>query len=223
MGGIAALYIAAAYAAAIPYFLIVVDYPSVVDPAEKLALLREHYGSMYAMHFVVYELVGIALVVLSLALHDRLQAGARVLARLSTVLGLLWAGTLLASSMVFNYGMGEVIKLYDVSPDQAIWTWQVIEAVAQGVGGAGGELLGGLWMLSVSAAAWHARALPRAAIVLGLVIAAVGLASKVPPVHSLGVVFGVLQIVWFSSIGALLLRRSSWSDPDRELPEAASR
>lgn len=38
-GGIAALYIAVAYLAAIPYFLLLVNYPGVVDPVQKVALV----------------------------------------------------------------------------------------------------------------------------------------------------------------------------------------
>jgi hypothetical protein len=36
MDGIAALCLAAAYAAGIPLFLVVLDYPSIVEPAQKL-------------------------------------------------------------------------------------------------------------------------------------------------------------------------------------------
>jgi len=49
-GGIAALYIAVAYLAAIPYFLVLVSYQSVVDPVQKVILLRDNYLSMYPVH-----------------------------------------------------------------------------------------------------------------------------------------------------------------------------
>ena len=39
-GGIAALYVAVAYLAAIPYFVLLVDYPSATDPVSKVAILR---------------------------------------------------------------------------------------------------------------------------------------------------------------------------------------
>lgn len=50
MGSVAALYMAVAYLAAIPYFLVLVYYPSVVDATEKVILLRDNYTSMYTMH-----------------------------------------------------------------------------------------------------------------------------------------------------------------------------
>lgn len=205
-GGIAALYMAAAYIAAIPYFLVIVNYPGVVDPIEKVILLRDNYTSMYVMHVIVYEFVGIGLVVLGLALYHRLKVGAPAIAQLATVMGFIWACLLLASSMVFNYGMGAVVGLYATDPTQAIWVWQVIESVAQGLGGAGGELLGGLWILLVSWAASLTRALPRPLNWLGVVIAITGLVSVAPGLKDLGIVFGLLQIVWFACLGTVMLR-----------------
>ena len=206
VGGIAALYIAAAYLAAIPYFLLLVKYPSVVDPIEKVILLKDHYASMYAMHVIVFEFVGIGLVPLSLALYHRLKGKAAEIAQLATVLGLLWACLLLASSMVFNYGMGEVVRLYGSDPTHAARVWQTIEPVAQGLGGAGGELVGGLWVLLVSGAAFRAKALPKPLNWLGMAIAVAGFVSVAPALRDAGIVFGLLQIVWFAWLGTVLLR-----------------
>ena len=47
--GLAALYLAAAYLLAIPFFLVVVDYMSVTDPAAKVALLVADHGSVQLM------------------------------------------------------------------------------------------------------------------------------------------------------------------------------
>jgi hypothetical protein len=72
-GGFAALYIAVAYLAAIPYFLVLVNYPSVVDPVQKVILLRDTYGSMYLMHVLSFEFVALGLIIVTLALHQRLK------------------------------------------------------------------------------------------------------------------------------------------------------
>jgi hypothetical protein len=206
LGGAAALYIAAAYVAAMPYFLVLVKYPDVVDPVEKVALLRANYASMFAMHVVVFELVGIALIVVGLALYHHLREGAPALAQIATVTGLIWACLLLASSMVFNYGMEAVVGLAGTDPTRAVSVWQAIEPVAQGLGGAGGELLGGVWVLLVSLAALRTGVLPRALNWLGLAVATAGLLSVVPALRDAAYVFGLLQIVWFASLGITLLR-----------------
>ena len=54
-GGIAALYVAVAYLAANPYFVLLVDYPSATDPVTKVALLRDNLTSMYLMHVVCFQ------------------------------------------------------------------------------------------------------------------------------------------------------------------------
>lgn len=208
-GGVAALYLALAYVMAMLYFLVFVKYPSVVDPAEKVALLVGNQGSMTAMYLVSYVIFGIALGILALALYARLNDGAPALAQAATAAGLLWAFVLVASGMVFNAGMAAVVGLHGTSPAQAASTWQAIEPVAQGLGGSGGELLGGLWVLLVSVAALRTGRLPAVLNWLGMVVGAVGVLSVVPALRDLGYGFGLLQIVWFVGLGFVLLRTTS--------------
>ena len=205
-GGAAALYLALALLAAMPYFLLVVDYPSATTAAEKVALVVANYPSMYAMYLATYVLFGVAVAVLALALHDRLEAGAPFTMRLGTTIGLMWSFVLVASGMVFTYGMTTIVDLDETSHTQAVRAWQAIEPVALALGGAGGELLGGLWVLLISLVALRTRALPKAVDWLGVAIGLFGLASLVPPLHDAAIAFGLLEIVWFVSVGVVLLR-----------------
>jgi hypothetical protein len=205
-GGVAALYIAAAYLAAIPYFLVLVDYPSVVDPLQKVILLRDNYASMYLMHVLSFEFVALGLVLVTLAIHQRLKERAPSTALVAAVVGLIRAGLLLASVMVFNYGMGAVVRLYATAPDQAVSTWQAIEPLAEALGGSGGELLGGVWFLLLSGAALRTKGLPSALNWLGIAIGTAGILSLVPALSTLEAVFGLLQIVWFLWLGIVMLR-----------------
>ena len=161
---------------AMPYFLLFVKYPSVVDPVEKVALLVGNHGSMRVMYLITYVIFGIVLAVLALALHARLKDGAPALAQAATAVGLIWAVVLVASGMVFNAGMAAVVGLHGTDPAQAVAAWQAIEPVAQGLGGSGGELLGGLWVLLVSVAALRTGALPKVLNWLGVAIGAAGVA-----------------------------------------------
>ncbi|MDO8950494.1 MAG: DUF4386 family protein [Actinomycetota bacterium] len=205
-GGIAALYIAVAYLAAIPYFVFLVNYPGVVDPIQKVISLRDNYASMYWMHVVSFEFVALALIVVTLAIHQRLKEYAPSTAQFATVVGLIRAGLLLASVMVFNYGMGVVVRLYATAPDQAVAAWQVIEPVASALGGSGGEVLGGVWFLLLNATALSAKVFPRALNWLGVVIGAAGILSVVPALSGLEAAFGLLQIVWFLWLGIVMVR-----------------
>jgi hypothetical protein len=209
IGGVAALYLAAAFVAAMPYFLVFVKYPSVVDPAEKVAVLVGNQASMQAMYLVSYVLFGLVLAVLALALHARLKEAAPVLAQTATAVGLIWAVVLVASGLVFNAGMASVAGLNGTDPAQAVAAWQAIEPVAQGLGGSGGELLGGLWVLLVSAAALRTARLPRALGWFGVAIGAAGVLSVVPALGDVAYGFGLLVIVWFAWLGVVMLRTPS--------------
>jgi hypothetical protein len=209
VGGLAALYMALAYLVAMPYFLIFVKYPDVVDPVEKVALLVGNHNSMRAMYLFTYVIFGIVLAVLALALYPRLKDGAPILAQAATAVGLMWAFVLVASGMIFNAGMAAVVGLHGTDPVQAVSVWQAIEPVAQGLGGSGGELLGGLWVLLVSVAALRTRELPKVLNWLGVAIGAAGVLSVVPALKDVAYIFGLLQIVWFVWLGIAMLRPSS--------------
>lgn len=204
-GGVAALYIATALLAAMPYFLLVVDYLSAQTTADKLALVIANYSSMYAMYLVTYVFYGIALGAVAFALHDRLRDRAPILARLAAAAGGLWSVMLVASGMIFNYGMTTVVALAETDVAQARLTWQAVEPIAQALGGAGGELLGGLWILLVSSAALKSGALPRPLAWFGVVLGVIGLASTIPPARDAAMLFGVMLIVWFIWMGVVLL------------------
>jgi hypothetical protein len=204
-GGAAAVYLAVALLLAIPYFLLVVDYPGAHTVADQVVLIAENYPSMYAMYLVTYVLFGIAVGVLALALGDRLRADAPVTVRVATLIGLSWSFVLMASGLIFAHGMTIVRGFAATDPERAVLTWQAVEPIAQGLGGAGGEVLGGLWALLVSLVALRGGALPKPLNWLGLVSGAFGLASVVPPLRHAAIVFGLLQIPWFAWLGVVLL------------------
>lgn len=205
MGGIAALYEAMVYVAAIVFFLFVVDYPSIVEPGQKVALLVDYQLSIYVMMLLAYVVFGALLVVLALALYQRLKAGSPAMAQTATALGLIWAGLVIASGMVHNIGMGTVVDLYYTDPAQAALVWTAIDSVVNGLGGEM-EIVGGLWTLLISGAALRAKALPRGLNYLGLGVGLAGILSAVPGLIMLNGVFGLSQIVWFVWLGIVMLR-----------------
>jgi hypothetical protein len=205
-GGAAAVYIALALLAAMAYFLLVVDYMGARTAAEKVALIAANYASMYAMYLATYVFYGIALGVLAFALYDRMKDRAPAAMRAATSIGLLWSFALVASGMIFNYGMTTIVGLAATDQRQAQATWLAIESVAQALGGAGGEILGGLWILLVSLVALRSGALPKFLGWFGAAVGAVGLASVVPPLRDASIAFGLLLIAWFVLIGAVLMK-----------------
>lgn len=206
IGGFAALYMAVAYLIGIVLFLVVLDYPSITDPAQKAGLLVEKGMVIFSTNLLMYVFFGIFLVVLSLALYDRLKSGAPAMMQVATALGLIWAGSLIASGMIANAGIAPVVALYAKDSAQAALTWQGIETVANGLGFAYGEILGGLVALLVSLAALRARGLPKGLNFLGLLIGVVGIITIFPGLADLVGVYGLIKIIWFVWLGIVLLR-----------------
>lgn len=205
-GGLAALYLAAAYLIGMVLFLGVLDYASVTDPAQKVALLVEKQMVIFSTNLLMYVFFGVFLIVLSLALYDRLKTTAPAIMQVATALGIIWSGSLIASGMVSNAGIAPVLALYAQDPAQAALIWQGIESVASGLGNGNGEILGGLLTLLVSLAAWRADGLARGLNILGMLVGAVGLFSILPGLTALTGVFGLGQMIWFVWLGMMLLR-----------------
>jgi hypothetical protein len=202
-GGFAALYMAAAYLIGMVLFLAVLDYPSITDMSQKVTLLVEKQAVFFSTNLLMYVFFGIFLVVLSLALYDRVKTP---MMQVAAAIGMIWAGSLIASGMVANAGIAPVVALYATDPAQAALTWQGIETVANGLGFANGEILGGLLTLLVSLAALKTGRLPRGLNILGVVVGAVGIISIIPGLTGLIEVYGLSKIIWFIWLGIVLLR-----------------
>ena len=208
-GGFAALYQAAAYLIGLVLFLVVLQSPGITDPAKRVALLIEQQMVIFSTNLLMYVFFGVFLIVLALALYDRLRAGAPALMQVGTALGIIWAGSLIASGMVSNAGIDPVVALYATDPAQAALTWQGIETVASGLGNGNGEILGGLWTLLVGVSALRTGGLPKGLSILGLLVGAVGIISIFPGLTGLVGIFGLGQLIWFVWLGIGLLRGTS--------------
>jgi len=206
MGGIAALYLAAAYVVGMVGFLLVVDVSGVVDPVKKVALMMDNQAFLYIMHLIIYVVWAVFLVILALALYERLKAGSPAIVQTATVFGMIWATVIIASGMIHNIGMLNVVDLYSKDPAQAAMVWLAIDSVFEGLGGSN-EVLGGIWILLISWAALRTRGLPRVLNYLGVAIGAAGIISVVPALAELFIyIYALGQIVWFVWLGIVMLR-----------------
>jgi len=212
IGGIAALYLAVSYVVGIVVFLVVLDYANIVDPAQKVAMIVEKQTVIYALNLITYVIFGFFLIVLTLALYERLKAGAPAIMQVATAIGIIWAGSLIASGMVSNAGIAPTVALYAKDPAQAALTWQGFEVVASGLGNGNGEILGGLMTLLVSWAALRAGGLSKFLNYLGVVVGLVGIVSILPGLTALTGVFGMSQIIWFVWLAIIMLHPNPTSD-----------
>ncbi|MCB0075932.1 MAG: DUF4386 family protein [Anaerolineales bacterium] len=225
-GGIAALTEAAAYAFGIGlgFTTLAPFLTNTLGPVEMVAFLADHQDLFYLWNQIILVLFGIALVVLVLALHARLQDGAPALMQSATAFGLIWAGLVLAAGMVFNIGTATVTALYSTDPAQAGSLWVAIDAVQTGLGG-GNEIVGGLWTLLVSVAALRSGGLPKALNILGILAGAAGLVTVLPGLTDVGALFGLGQLVWFAGLAVVMLRTSpqaAAARPDSLVPQRST-
>jgi len=216
-GGIAALYMAISHLIGFVTFIVVLNYLNITDATQKLALNVDKQSVVFSTNLLMYVIFGFALIVLSLALYDRLKSGAPALMQIATAVGIVWAGSLIASGMAANAGLAAIVPVYAKDPTQAGLIFQAIEAITNGLGNANGEILGGPLTLLVSLAALRTGGLPKALNVLGVLIGVVGIITIIPALNTLVAVFGLGQIVWFVWLGIVLLR----GDPQGELLSAA--
>jgi hypothetical protein len=210
VGGIAALYSGAALLFAMVGYLLIVGTLDVVSPVEKVAQLVENQAFLYLLNMIVYVIWGITMVPLSLALYDRLKTDSPAMMQVATAIGLIWACIVIASGQVSNLGMTTVVDLYSKDPTQAVTAWLAYDSVAMGLSSAGGEILGGSWVLLVSWAALRAGGLSKGLNYFGMVVGAVGILSAIPVITVAGtVIFGLVKMVWSLWLGIIMLRSST--------------
>jgi hypothetical protein len=208
-GGIAALYMALAHLMGLIIFIVILDYISITDLAQKVAMNVDNQAVVFSTNLLMYVFFGFALIVLSLALYDRMKSGAPALMQVATAIGIIWAGSLIASGMVANAGLATIVALYAKDPSQAALTFQAIEAITNGLGNANGEILGGPLTLLVSLAALRTGRLPKGLNMLGVLVGAVGIITIIPALNTLVAVFGLGQIIWFFWLGSVMLRSNT--------------
>lgn len=176
-----------------------------LTPAESVGFLVNHQTTLFVWYLVIFLVFGVAIIPLARALHRRLVDVSPQLADIGTVFAYIWAGLMFATGMISNIGITAVADLDETDPAAAEALWSSIDTVTDGLGG-GNELVGGVWILLVSLAAWGSGRLPRGLNVLGIVSAAAGLITLVPGLSDVGMVFGLGSIAWFAWCGIALLR-----------------
>lgn len=212
MGGVAALAMAATWVVAFAVLLGVRMpagyYDEGVTAVERARIITDNQALSSIGYLIPYVAWGILLVVLALALHDLLKAGAPAVAQIATAIGLIWAGLVIASGLVATFGIRVVGELYGTDAAQAGAVWAPVETVVGGLGGDAGEILGGVWLLLIGWAALRARELPRALSFLGIVLGVAGILTVVPPLEPAEFLYGLGLIVWFVWLGIVMLRTS---------------
>jgi hypothetical protein len=207
-GGIAALLHAAAYVVGMVLGFALIFPLLDAAPDRYLKFLADNQGLVYMWNLISYWGSAITLVVMVLALYERLKGGSPALMQTATVFGLIWAGLIIASGNLMLHNLGVVANLYGTDPAQAVTAWTALESVENGIV-SGNELVGSLWVLLLSVAALRTGGLTRALNYLGVVLGIAGILTIVPALaESMIMIFGPGMIVWSAWVGIVMLRQS---------------
>lgn len=211
MGGISALIAAATYMIGFALvFTLLAPILDEIEPSKYVAFLADNHVLMYVWNMLIYVVNGIFLVILTLALHDRLKLETPALSQVATAFGLIWSTLVIASGMLILINLGTVVDVYAQDVVQAELVWQTLSSVENGLGG-GIEIVGGIWILLLSWAALQSKALPTALNSLGVIIGLAGILTIIPPLESVGAIFGLGFILWFLAVGVVMLRTPTQS------------
>jgi hypothetical protein len=194
------------------------------DPGKIVALLVDNRAAMLAWYEITYLAFGICVIVLALALHERLKAAPAVMAHAVTTFGLIYAALVMVIGTLSIEDLNTVVRLHSESPARAETVWVTLTAVEDGLGAGGGETIAvALWLLMLSWTALRAGEFPRLMNYLGAVIAAAGILSVLLGSITLMSVNGLGLILWFAWLGIVMVRKpSARSSSQAELRRTAS-
>ena len=206
IGGVSAIFEALIYISAFIVYGGLLPYPAPNASAnEKLQFLTDNQLILSILNFTSYILFGILLVSLVQALHQRLKSYAPMLSKIASVFGFIWMGLVIASGMIANIGLNQVIETGNTDPEKAMLIYSIVGIVTEGLGG-GNEIVGGIWVLLLSFMAWRSNNFNKATNLLGFIVGIAGILT-IYPLEIFKEVFGLGQIIWFLAIGITMIRK----------------
>ncbi len=170
------------------------------DPAKVVAVEASSPTPFYFLNLLLM-LFGITLILLVLALRDRMQDGAPHRMRLAVIAASICSALFLANGVMSFTGYPPIVALPDTAA--AVSAQRSLNAVTNGL------LLAGIFAAGWSNLMWgwaalSTKALPTWLIYLTLLAGVVAVLTFVVPI--LGLVGPVLNVVWSLWLGYVLLR-----------------
>lgn len=165
-------------------------------PDQVLKFLADNQTLVSLWNLIVYWGSAITLVIMVLALYERLKAGLPALMQTATVFGFIWAGLIIGTGNLMLHNLGVVANLYGNDPAQAAAAWTA--------------LVRSLWVLLLSLAALRTGGLTRAPSYLGVFLGIAGILTMIPALaETMFMIFGPGMLVWSAWVGIVMLRRSA--------------
>lgn len=186
-------------------------YADADDPAVMMAFLRAH-GDLYALTGLTFVVMGVALALAVLAVHERAQRPSLAL-RSATLFGLVAAASFFAAGVLRIQAPGTLLHMGSLDADAGLAGYVAVQmAGTQGFASTGGFALS-VWALGVSLALSLRGPWPRALLWLAPLPAAHLLTGLLGPVGLLPELLYAVYIValfgvqaWCATLGVVMLR-----------------
>ncbi|MEE2025953.1 hypothetical protein [Alkalimonas mucilaginosa] len=204
LGGIATIGMALCYVSMFVIFFGLVSAPAGLDTLGRIEFLQQGRLLFAISYSLGYLLFGILLAISLQALQQAIPNKQAALAGLADRFGWIWVTLMMATGMTYLIGLDRLIQLANTDPIQAEALFHSFRLITSALGG-GIELVGGLWVLLLSIAGLKQQWLPKALHLLGLLIGTMGILTVLHTVPYLKDAFGLLQIIWFSWLGIVLV------------------
>ena len=214
VGGSAAIICALTYLFGFGLFFGVLEPPIDDSALERLNYLILKRDSFFIGHVVIGIVFRLSLLLLNQSLKDQFYRISPNVAQYNSVLGIIWATLVLASTFIFLTSLSSLARHASVDHEGAILILNTIDIVVNALGG-GIELLGAMWVLLISLLGWRHHRFSKATHSVGILVGLAGiltLFSGLSLFADNGVfqastaIFGLGQIIWFLFIGVNLLR-----------------
>lgn len=218
-GAIAAFTEALIYLVGFALFFGVLNAGSQASPEQRLAYLIAQRDVYYAGYLIIGVLFSFVLIALVQAVSVRLSSASPQLVRYTSAVGYIWAGMVLASSLIFLTSLAALAKYHQADAGQALTIYRGIAIIVEALGG-GIELVGAVWLLIISYVGLRHRIFSPWLHGWGLLVAGSGVLTlfsgltflaALPVFEWLTAIFGLGQILWFVALGLALLKDASGS------------
>jgi Domain of unknown function (DUF4386) len=216
IGGIAALVHAMAYVVGIGLGIALIFPLLNSDPDQYMAFIADNQALVYVWNLISYWVSAVTLVIMAVALYERLKAGSPALMQTATIFGFIWAALVIGSANLMLRDVSVIADLYNKVPAQAETVWRALDAVETGLA-SGNEIVGSLWVILLSIAALRTGELPKALNYFGATLGAAGLLTGILafiPAFRVQMIFAGM-IVWSGWLGIVMLRSRARTAEDK--------
>ncbi|ADZ92398.1 hypothetical protein [Marinomonas mediterranea] len=169
---------------------------------DQLALITEHKGMLQLFYGIAYVLFALLLVGLNIAICK--VDNTSIMNNIALIMGSIWSGFLLGCGLLVIASF-EYIAMPHSDNSIKLNLLMFVSVIVEAIGG-GNELVGGIWVASISISLKKACHIGSSQCLLGLAIGVIGIMTVVPSLGELGALFGIGMIVWFAALGVTQLK-----------------